>query len=102
MVESKIGSGEGQDQLRRYSEHLEGMAGFDGKTLLYVTRGYDRKDPKEIFVSLSGDVRFKQLRWHDFYRLLHSVPSRTNEPVIPRGLVRVVGSFCRNPSLRSS
>ena len=73
IVESKIGSGEGQDQLRRYAEHLDEMAGFDGKTLLYVTRGYDSKDPKDILASLSDDIRFEQLRWHDFYRFLQTV-----------------------------
>ncbi len=41
MVESKIGSGEGQDQLRRYAEHLDDMSSFRGETLLYVTRAYD-------------------------------------------------------------
>jgi hypothetical protein len=34
MLESKIGSKEGPEQLRRYAEHLEGMAGFGYKTLL--------------------------------------------------------------------
>jgi hypothetical protein len=77
MVESKIGSGEGQDQLRRYGEHLDEMAGFDGKTLLYVTRGYDPKNPKEILINLSSDVRFEQLRWHDFYRFLQTVEKNT-------------------------
>ena len=41
MVESKIGSGEGQDQLRRYAEHLDDMSSFRGEALLYVTRAYD-------------------------------------------------------------
>ncbi len=70
MVESKIGSREGQDQLRRYAEHLDAMVGYGGKTLLYITRAYDPKDPKEISVGLEDNVRFEQLRWHDFYRFL--------------------------------
>lgn len=73
MVESKIGSGEGQDQLRRYAEHLDGMAGFDGKALLYVTRAYDPKDRDKILAGLDGNVLFEQLRWHDFYRFLQGV-----------------------------
>jgi hypothetical protein len=70
MVESKIGSKEGSEQLGRYAEHLDVMAGFDGKALLYVTRTYDPKDEKAILAGLRNNVRFKQLRWHDFYRFL--------------------------------
>lgn len=73
MVESKIASGEGQDQLRRYAVHLDGMAGYDGKTLLYVTRAYDPKDRHTILAGLDDNVRFTQLRWHDFYRFLTTV-----------------------------
>jgi PD-(D/E)XK nuclease superfamily len=73
MVESKIGSGEGQDQLRRYAEHLDAMVGYEGKALLYLTRAYDPKDEKGILTGLGDDVRFEQLRWHDFYRFLQAV-----------------------------
>lgn len=70
MVESKIGGREGINfQLRRYAEHLHGMADYEGKALLYITRGYDPKDPREILPDAS-DVRFEQLRWRDFYRFL--------------------------------
>ena len=70
MVESKIGSKEGHEQLRRYAEHLDEMAGFESKTLLYVTRAYDPKDERGILSGLADNVRFEQLRWHDFYRFL--------------------------------
>lgn len=73
IVESKIGSKEGSEQLRRYTEHLARMPSAGGKTLLYVTRGYDPKDPMEILLNVSDDVRFQQLRWHDFYRFLQKV-----------------------------
>ena len=76
LMESKIGSGEGHEQLRRYAEHLDGMAGFRGKTLLYVTRAYDPKDPGEILAGLAGDVGFKQLRWHDFYHFLQRMADK--------------------------
>ena len=71
MVESKIGSTEGRDQLRRYAEHLDAMGGFGGKTLAYVTRAHDPKDEDGILAGLDVPVTFKQLRWHDFYRFLH-------------------------------
>jgi hypothetical protein len=38
MVESKIGSKEGSEQLRRYAEHLDARAGFNGKALLSCTK----------------------------------------------------------------
>lgn len=70
MVESKIGSGEGPQQLRRYAEHLDKMPDSGNKTLLYMTRSYDPKESDEILSGLNENVNFKQLRWHDFYRFL--------------------------------
>lgn len=72
MIESKIGSVEGQHQLRRYAGHLRQMAGTR-KTLVYITRAYDPKDETEVLADLDGKVGFKQLRWHDFYRFLRRV-----------------------------
>lgn len=71
MIESKIGSWEGQDQLKRYAGHLSNMSGTR-KNLVYVTRAYDPKDENEILSGID-DVCFKQLRWHDFYRFLQTV-----------------------------
>lgn len=48
VIESKIGSKEGSEQLRRYAEHLNKMADADGKALLYITRVCDPKEPGEI------------------------------------------------------
>lgn len=73
MIESKIGSKEGPEQLRRYAEHLDRMAIFGSKTLAYITRGYDPKNTSEILSGLSDNIDFEQLRWHDFYRFLQSV-----------------------------
>lgn len=73
MVESKIGSWEGQGQLRKYAEHLDKMIGSSSKTLLYVTRAYDPKDKMQILSGVGETVRFEQLRWHDFYRFLYKV-----------------------------
>lgn len=73
MIESKIGTWEGPEQLRRYAEHLNEMMHFGSKTLLYVTRGYDPKNKEEILSGMGENVRFEQLRWHDFYRFLLTV-----------------------------
>lgn len=71
MIESKIGSVEGEDQLKRYAGHLNGMSGIK-KTLVYITRAYEPKDADTVHSGLDG-VCFKQLRWHDFYRFLQTV-----------------------------
>lgn len=73
MIESKIGSKEGQEQLRRYAEHLDRLTGFGNKTLVYITWGHDPKDSGEILFDIEGGVSFEQLRWHDFYRFLTMV-----------------------------
>jgi hypothetical protein len=73
MIESKIGSKEGPDQLRRYAEHLDRLTDFGSKTLVYMTRGYDPKETGNIIANCSNDTSFEQLRWHDFYRFLQTV-----------------------------
>lgn len=75
LLESKIGSGEGQDQLKRYAGHLNVMRA-DRKTLVYITRAYDPKDPQKIVDSASG-IKFRQMRWHDFYKFLQTVEKDT-------------------------
>lgn len=75
MIESKIGSLEGQDQLRRYASHLERLSS-EKKTLIYITRAYDPKVGAEILAGTDG-VDFLQLRWHDFYRFLQDIEKDT-------------------------
>lgn len=75
LFESKIGSSEGRSQLKRYAGHLAGMRG-DRKTLVYITRAYDPKEPEEVLEATLG-VRFRQMRWHDFYKFLQSVEKDT-------------------------
>lgn len=73
MIESKIGSWEGPEQLRRYAEHLDRMTG-KRKTLIYITRAYDPKKEEEILAGAQAQgVEFCQLRWHDFYRFLQKM-----------------------------
>jgi hypothetical protein len=72
LVESKIGSREGKEQLRRYAKHLHHMRTYRSKTLLYITRGYDPKGRSAV-LSGADDVRFEQRRWRDFYRFLQGL-----------------------------
>lgn len=71
MIESKIGSIEGENQLKSYAGHLSDMSGTR-KTLVYITRAYDPKDAEEMHTGTQA-VEFCQLRWHDFYRFLQMV-----------------------------
>lgn len=73
MIESKIGSKEGLEQLRRYAEHLDRIETSGSKTLVYITRGYDPKNSSEVLSGLSENIGFEEFRWHDFYRFLQSV-----------------------------
>src|SRR4051794_6253571 len=41
FLESKIGSGEGAEQLKRYSDLLSTVEGARSRTLVYITRDYD-------------------------------------------------------------
>lgn len=75
LIESKIGSREGAEQLRRYAELLDAMTGFRDKTLVYITRDFDPKNRDEILANTEGSsVNFVQLRWHDFYLFLKAQP----------------------------
>jgi hypothetical protein len=78
FVESKVGSREGQDQLRRYAEHLSALPEVRHRRLVYITRDYDPKDEDEIVGGLQESdtlVGFVPLRWHEFYRTLEDYRS---------------------------
>jgi hypothetical protein len=78
LVESKIGSREGPEQLRRYAELLRDRSDAREKTLVYITRDYDPKDTDEILADIgNGRVGFMQSRWHDFYHFLRTRPRTT-------------------------
>lgn len=76
IIESKIGSSEGQDQLRRYAEILAELPNIRQGLLLYITRNFEPKNEKIILRKLSRrKVRFRQLRWYTFYNFLRLQPS---------------------------
>lgn len=70
MFDSRLGSWEGPEQLRRYVAYLENISA-DRRTLIYITRAYDLKDPDHIEAAAEG-VTFLQLRLHDFYKYLQT------------------------------
>jgi hypothetical protein len=73
FVESKIGSQEGDEQLSRYVEILHKLSGFRDKFLVYITRDFDPKSESVVLKGIpKSNVKFKQLRWHQFYQFLQS------------------------------
>lgn len=71
FIESKIGSTEGWEQLRRYAEHLNHLQNINNGILLFITRDYEPKNQDEILERCDRTkVKFLQLRWHEIYRFL--------------------------------
>jgi hypothetical protein len=70
MIESKIRSIEGKNQLERYAEQLLSDGHARNRYLLYITRFYDYKDFPGKKYQDNGNMTFKQLRWREFYTLL--------------------------------
>ncbi len=75
FIESKIGSQEGCNQLKRYAEILDKLSGFRHKHLIYITRDFEIKEIKTIFCEIpKSNVYFKQARWHEFHQFLNTQP----------------------------
>lgn len=71
FIESKIGSHEGYQQLSDYAEILNSLPGYRQKLLIYITRDFDPKQESAVLEHISNpEVKFKQLRWHQFYQFL--------------------------------
>jgi len=78
FFENKINSGEGVNQLQRYAEHLNEIKNKK-KTLVYLTRDFDKKDSKEILKNCNSEIDFIQLRWFQVFNFLKQYKS---EPII--------------------
>jgi hypothetical protein len=71
FFENKINAAEGQEQLKRYAEHLKWYQDNGYNTfLLYITRYADPKSEEEIFANGKTAI-FQQLRWYKIYNWLH-------------------------------
>ncbi|MGJ9386202.1 PD-(D/E)XK nuclease family protein [Salipaludibacillus sp. CF4.18] len=70
FIENKLGSGEGNRQLRRYADHLKEQAksGYHVH-LIYMTKYYDPKQIEGLLVNESGSGTH-QLQWYQFYQWL--------------------------------
>jgi hypothetical protein len=47
--------------IEAIAEHLGEMADFSSKTLVYMSRGFDPKEPNDILSGL-GNICFKQMQ----------------------------------------
>ena len=71
FIESKIGSKEGYKQLPRYAEILDRLPNIRDKVLIYITRDFEPKERATIVHKIpDSNVRFIQVRWHQFYQFL--------------------------------
>lgn len=68
MIENKVGSSEGWEQLPRYADHLHTFP-HPTKVLLYITRDFDPKTESEIVPENSG-IAFYAVRWYEIARCL--------------------------------
>ncbi|MEA5512541.1 PD-(D/E)XK nuclease family protein [Nodularia sp. UHCC 0506] len=78
FIESKIGSTEGWEQLKRYAEILSSLSYPQQRTLIYITRDYEPKEEIEkLLPQLTPNVKFFQLRWYQFYSFLKKYETDT-------------------------
>ncbi|MBE9205803.1 PD-(D/E)XK nuclease family protein [Nostoc sp. LEGE 06077] len=71
IIESKIGSTDGNNALKRYVEILSNLPNVNQRILLYITRNYDpQKEIKTFALEQKPIVNFHQLRWYQFYSFL--------------------------------
>lgn len=82
LVESKIGSKEGFDQLTRYAEHLGRKPHTHSTALIYITRDFETE---KTLPKLPKDVAFAQTRWFEFCRSLQRCGSND---ALERELIR--------------
>ena len=65
FIENKVGSSEGENQLRNYAEILAKMSNYRHKVLIYITRDFEPKDESDILKNVTQQtIKFKQLRWY--------------------------------------
>ncbi len=74
IVENKIDSGEGENQLSDYAKILGACSGLATKTLVYITKFSSSTDPPG-----GKGVKFKHLRWPRVYDFLRKKLRDANE-----------------------
>lgn len=72
FIENKLGTGEGEQQLKRYADHLRNYEADGCHThLIYITKHHDLKQKKDI-INSNASTTFHQVRWYQIYNWLKS------------------------------
>lgn len=74
LVESKVDSLEGEDQLARYAGQLQVRHANAQRALVYLTRDYDPRDRSDVCAT-APDVDFTCARWHGVYAAVRDARS---------------------------
>ena len=83
FVESKVDSGEGVDQLRRYAEHLDdAFPKAARRTLVYLTHYPEQRKEADVLQHTGDRVDFRQARWHSTYRLFRAARATAPAPLL--------------------
>lgn len=85
FIESKIGSTEGWEQLKRYAEILSNLSYPQRRFLIYITRDYDPKEAKNIISD--AKLNFYQLRWYQFYSYL----TKKSDDILAKEILNFMG-----------
>ncbi len=89
IIESKISSIEGADQLKRYAEVLDARSDIQEKILLYVTQHDDPKDRNLILQDIpQTSVRFRQFRWYTFHHFLQQEQRKHQDHILISELIK--------------
>ncbi|ABE51264.1 PD-(D/E)XK nuclease family protein [Methanococcoides burtonii] len=101
FVESKIGSSEGYDQLKRYAEQLDQLNHFGKKKLVYITRDHENKDENKIFAGCNNEdeLYFIQIRWYEIYNFLSTYYKQTDSEDI---LIRETLNFMEEHNMATN
>ena len=76
IIENKIDSVEGKNQLSDYARIIEREQGAKSRTLVYIT-----KYSEHLNFQATDNIKFTHLKWSDVYWKLEEVRQRTSEGV---------------------
>lgn len=80
FIESKIGSQEGENQLKGYAKVLgHYYPTARQRVLVFITHYYEPKDEKEILRDLKIPIKFVHKRWREFYQFIQAYRSGSDD-----------------------
>lgn len=82
FIENKLGTGEGDQQLKRYADHLRNYEADGCRThLIYITKAYDPKRETDILQN-GNQATFHQIRWFQVYNWLQTQRSELIDMIL--------------------